>query len=64
MATVNHHGPCAECGDVLKLNDYELCPKCTLVSLDVEDGESPCTLPGRWVPNGRGTLVYVEQVAS
>lgn len=26
--------------------------------------DSPAVLTGRWVPNGRGTMVYVEQVAS
>lgn len=26
--------------------------------------DSPAVLTGRWVPNGRGTMFYVEQVAS
>lgn len=56
-------GMCSECD-----RDRDLCAgmcrTCRQVCLDVDDGESPSVLSGRWVPNGRGTLVYVEQVAS
>lgn len=53
---------CLNCGK-RRLCEYGICREC--VDLPPRDGESPHRLPGRWVPNGRGTLDYIEgEVAS
>lgn len=59
--TTDKRGTCTLCGrDDLSLHGGK-CSSCRIASY--EDSESPSVLPGRWVPNGRGTLDYVEHVA-
>lgn len=59
-----HRGRCRECRKDRLLDGHHLCQTCSISALTEEDAESPNVLTGRWVPNGRGTLSYVEGLAS
>lgn len=59
-----HRGRCTGCWKDRLLDGHRLCQTCSISPLTEEDSESPNILRGRWVPNGRGTLSYVEELAS
>lgn len=67
MAAVKRYrAVCKECGqDRLVEPAWGVCKNCQATTLAVPDDQSPNFLTGgRWVPNGRGTLAYVEEHAS
>lgn len=59
-----HRGRCTGCRKDRLLDGHHLCQTCSTGSLAEDDTESPNVLRGRWVPNGRGTLSYVDGLAS
>lgn len=53
-------GFCTDCGGYFATLKHQLCQKCFDVSLDIEDGESPCyLLDGRWVVGRHGIRKWV-----
>lgn len=65
MATFKHARICRKCGRKRRLDVDNLeCAECNGRVRFYEADESPAVLHGRWVPNGRGTMDYVEDVAS
>lgn len=64
MSYTKHARACHSCHKKRRLDASTLmCAECSGVDNFFSADESPAALRGRWVPNGRGTLVYVEQVA-